>query len=196
MAKQTSLSIDDLDADDKRTVLNGFKQAGDTPYLHAATRLGNIEVVAEYLSEPGSEGVNVRDPSNRTMAHIAVRTPGIACSALLEMYRSQGGDLDAQANGGLSILHAATFWKNQDAVRQLLEAGANPDIRNLQGDTPLMTALAHDDLESAQALLDFNADPTLVNTRGQAALDICTSLDAMQLVQKALNTHTLRLPGL
>lgn len=196
MAKQISLNIDALDADSKRAVLNGFQQAGDVPYLHAATRLGNVEVVAEYLSESGGGDVNVRDSGNRTMAHIAARVPGVACSTLLEMYRDQGGDLDAQANGGLSILHIATFWRNQDAMRQLLEAGANPNIQNLQGDTPLMVALLNDDLEGARTLLEFNASPVIANARGQTPLDACVSLDAMQLVQKAISTRTLRLPGL
>lgn len=195
MAKQT-VSIDDLDADAQRTVLSNFQQTGDVPFLHAAARLGNFEAVAEYLADPSSAGVNVRDPGQRTMAHVAVRRPGASCTALLKVYRNHRGDLDAQANGGLSILHVAAFWKNHEAVRQLLEAGANPDLRNLQGETPLMVALAHDDLESAQALLDFNADPTLVNARGQTALDICTSLDAMQIVQRALGAGTMRLPGL
>jgi len=61
----------------------------------------------------------------------------------------------------------------------LLEAGANPNIRNNQGYTALMIACAEGHVEAAKALIDAGADRGLRNKKRQTAADIA-----------ALSSHT------
>ena len=49
-----------------------------------------------------------------------------------------------------------------------LNAGANPDIQNYLGDTPLAFAARENYLEIVQILLAAGADPDVQNVRGGA----------------------------
>ena len=61
---------------------------------------------------------------------------------------------------------------NDDAaqVRQLLKAGANPNVRNKLDTTPLLEAAFHSNLEIIEALLDAGADPNVAGADGQTPL--------------------------
>jgi len=72
-------------------------------------------------------------------------------------------------NGSTPLLVAAS---NGDAaqVRQLLKAGANPNVRNKLDTTPLLEAAFHSNLEMIEALLDAGADPNVSGPDGQTPL--------------------------
>src|SRR5260221_2392636 len=73
------------------------------------------------------------------------------------------------ASGSTPLLVAAS---NNDAaqVRQLLKAGANPNVRNKLDTTPLLEAAFHSNLEIVEALLDAGADPNAAGADGQTPL--------------------------
>jgi len=73
------------------------------------------------------------------------------------------------ASGSTPLLVAAG---NNDAaqVRQLLKAGANPNVRNKLDTTPLLEAAFHSSLEIIEALLDAGADPNAAGADGQTPL--------------------------
>ncbi len=78
--------------------------------------------------------------------------------------------IDARdASGSTPLLVAAS---NDDAarVRQLLKAGANPNVRNTLDTTPLLEAAFHSNLEIIEALLDAGADPNVPGADGQTPL--------------------------
>jgi ankyrin repeat protein len=58
------------------------------------------------------------------------------------------------------------------AARALLEAGANPDLRQRGGYTALHTAAHNDDAELARLLLSHGADPAVLTDDGQTAADM------------------------
>ena len=71
--------------------------------------------------------------------------------------------------GSTPLLLAAS---NNDAaqVRQLLKAGANPNVRNKFDTTPLLEAAFHSNTETIGALLDAGADPNVAGADGQTPL--------------------------
>jgi cytohesin len=84
-----------------------------------------------------------------------------------------GLDPRAKDDQGMEPIHEAASgdWGSPTSIRMLIEAGANADARNRDGDTPLMLAAGNGDLESARALLEGGADPKLKN-KGKTALKI------------------------
>jgi ankyrin repeat protein len=64
-------------------------------------------------------------------------------------------------------LHSATAARDHDAVRALLEAGADPNVRQQGGFTPLLAAVHADDPELTRMLLDHGADRTMAADDGR-----------------------------
>ena len=76
-----------------------------------------------------------------------------------------------QNQDGVTGVMMAIERRKADAVRGLLEAGADPDIRNAQGQTALMYIAAKADRDMLTVLLEAGADPTLQDAEGRTALD-------------------------
>ncbi len=72
-------------------------------------------------------------------------------------------------------LHAAVYYYigggNEAVVKKLLALGANPNIRNYHGDTPLINAALHGKKAMVVMLLNAGADPYLRNFQGETAYD-------------------------
>ena len=62
--------------------------------------------------------------------------------------------------------------RHADVVRVLLDAGANPNVRQSAGWTPLHAAAMNGDLTSVELLLDSGADPAATNEEGRSVVDL------------------------
>jgi ankyrin repeat protein len=67
-------------------------------------------------------------------------------------------------------LHAAVDSDKPECAKLLLEKGANPNLGDKQGETPLMSAADQDRIDLAQMLLGAGADPSRTDTDGQKAV--------------------------
>ena len=67
-------------------------------------------------------------------------------------------------------LIGATTWGDFDAVKSLLEHGADVNYRSFQGWTALMFAVIYVHPNTVELLLAKGADPTLTNIWGTSAL--------------------------
>jgi uncharacterized protein len=78
-----------------------------------------------------------------------------------------------RAQDGFTALHLACFFGGADAVRVLLEAGAdpNPPQDNPMSVAPLHSAAAARDREAVRLLLEAGADPNARQHGGYTALD-------------------------
>jgi len=147
---------------------------GHTPLMFAAGA-GDFDS-AKVLVEAGSD-VNALSAFGLNPAIMAVHGGN---SQLLELLLSNGAKADA-ADAGHTALHAAVLRGNVDAVKVLLEHGANPDALlerptptrrqtvdynfhdSLVGATPLWLAARFSEPRIMELLLAAGADPNWVN---------------------------------
>jgi uncharacterized protein len=88
----------------------------------------------------------------------------------------RGAEVDAFGRGWMTgtAMHSAVSRLHSHVVRILLEAGANPNVRQSAGWTPLHAAAANGDLASVDLLLDAGADFTATNDEGRSVGDLAT----------------------
>jgi ankyrin repeat protein len=93
----------------------------------------------------------------------------------------------ADTGDGTTPLHWAVYDSNVDAVRGLIRAGADMNVRNDYGATPLTEAAEAGNVEIIGQLLKAGADPESSNDDGQTALMILartSNIPAAQLLLK------------
>ncbi|RKO98709.1 hypothetical protein CXG81DRAFT_2428, partial [Caulochytrium protostelioides] len=82
----------------------------------------------------------------------------------VQAFLSKGGDANAADERGYSVLHAGVSWGHEAVARLLLEAGADPNRGDVDGDTPLHVV----ELPAvARLLLAYEADPLVRNNDDQ-----------------------------
>jgi ankyrin repeat protein len=77
---------------------------------------------------------------------------------------------DVVDGSGSTPLLLAASHSDAAQVRQLLKAGANPNVRNNLDTTPLLEAAFQSNFEIIKALLDAGADPNAAGADGQTPL--------------------------
>ena len=73
---------------------------------------------------------------------------------------------------GTTPLHVAVIWEDLEAVRILLESGAEPNAKAELNYTPLHDAVDFENLEITKLLLEFGASKETKNTEGNTPLQI------------------------
>ena len=97
--------------------------------------------------------------------------PALWVMALLSVPAVFAADsIDARDSNGSTPLLVAASSDDAAKVRQLLKAGANPNVRNKLDTTPLLEAAFHSNSEIIEALLDAGADPNISGADGQTPL--------------------------
>jgi ankyrin repeat protein len=98
---------------------------------------------------------------------------------------AQGAEVNAQQPDGASALAWAVFRCNAGIVRQLLDAGANPDLTNELGIGPLWLAIQAHSADMVELLLDNGADPNIARESGETPLMAAArsgQIDVMELL--------------
>jgi len=104
---------------------------------------------------------------------------------LRELVDSRPELVDAVASDGFQPLHLAAFFRRPEAVRLLLERGAdaNAVAANETRVAPLHSATAGGDHESVRLLLDAGADPNSRQRGGFAPLHAAAAAGDRELVE-------------
>ncbi|GFO41043.1 ankyrin [Plakobranchus ocellatus] len=78
----------------------------------------------------------------------------------------------------MSQLYFASFWGQKDSVRQLLEAGTNPNLQN-EGTlwTPLHAATFQEHGPVVMTLLEYGAQPELPDSENRTPSDFASASD-------------------
>jgi ankyrin repeat protein len=102
---------------------------------------------AKLLLDAGADP-NVRNILGFTSLHYAVSK----CASIIQVFWAKKGDLNAKNYEGRSPLHLAAQVGNANAVKELIELGANPTVRDNDGKTPLDIAVDGNKGEAASVL--------------------------------------------
>jgi ankyrin repeat protein len=187
------------------TVLMAAAKSGDPAILRALLESGSIADGASYGS--ATRVVNAPDPNARegwygqtalmwaaagghaeamrllieAGAEVDQASSRIAAPEI-EPERRQGGFVYASIpEGRLTALHFAAREGQLDAVRTLIDAGANLDLGDSYGTTPLVLATLNGHLGVAAALLEAGADPNIQDQYGRTALFVATDLNTIDV---------------
>jgi len=92
------------------------------------------------------------------------------------------------ASSGEAALHIVTQRADPMYLRFLLQQGANPDIRDRDGNSPMMIAATLGWVEGVEVLLTYGADVNLANDRGETPLIRAVQNRNVALVRKLLES--------
>ncbi|KAI3929888.1 hypothetical protein MKW98_004042 [Papaver atlanticum] len=130
---------------------------GYTPLFHAMSK-EHLDTV-RYLLEKGAN-VDASDGTNETPLQYAAQNGN---TKLMTLLLSKGAQVDVATRLGTALQMAAAFGR-QDAVKMLLNHGANPNVGS-HGNMlkPLILAIFTKSWESVELLLQAGADPNAVS---------------------------------
>ena len=95
------------------------------------------------------------------------------------------------------ILLANTYSNNNflEIITFLLDHGADPDLQDVRGNTALIWAAFHDNIQTIKKLIEYGANPTLANNEKKTALIVAKKnklnpLTAIQALMEARLVYT------
>ncbi|XGW04120.1 hypothetical protein V3C99_015347 [Haemonchus contortus] len=156
--------------------------------LHRAVELDSADFVSALLSN----GTNpcVQNEEGRTpfqMCKSDVVRNAFVQEALRAITLSNNGRLCQLISSGLSVdsidskqsrntlLNWASDFSTVDIVRTLCDGGANVNLPNAKGETPLFTAVRRGDEQIVRQLLASGADPSKKTDKGEDAFSIASA---------------------
>lgn len=130
------------------------------------------QAVTDALNEPGTTIVNTRDiTSGDTALHlVTARRDALWIRFLTE----RGANPNIRNKQGVSPLQLAVTMGYADGVDALLGAGADVEVSNVAGETPLIAAIHARDIPIIRMLLDKGANPDRTDNSGRTARDYAT----------------------
>jgi len=138
--------------------------------IFEAAAFGDVDRLTELLGDEPSL-VSSYSGDGFTALHFAAFFGRYEAAALLI---ERGAEVDAFGRGWMTgtAMHSAVSRVHGDVVRVLLDAGANPNVRQSAGWTPLHAAAMNGDVISVELLLAAGADPTATNEEGRSVIDL------------------------
>jgi uncharacterized protein len=155
-----------------KPLIETVKRRVDALDIFEAAAFGEVDRLTELLSDEPSL-VTSYSGDGFTALHFAAFFGRYEAAALLI---ERGAEVDAFGRGWMTgtAMHSAVSRLQSDVVRILLEAGANPNVRQSAGWTPLHAAAMNGDVISVELLLASGADPTATNDEGRSVVDLAT----------------------
>jgi ankyrin repeat protein len=140
--------------------------------LHWAARGNNVEVASLLMSR--GESVSLTNSNGETPLFWAVANGKVKAAELL---LKNGAEVNARnAFGGTPLLTAARNTDLPELMKLLIEAGANVNAMDSQGENALHKlawfGYPQNNVQTARILLDAGADITVKNKQGKTPLDI------------------------
>lgn len=185
---------------DERVNIAGANRRGDIKYLKEA-----------FIDQRKANILDINELDKSNWLHNALFIPsGKTPVKTVNFYIKHGVSVNSQDYSGSTPLHYAVQQNNFPVVHLLLEAGADPKIKNQDGITPFDMAFGHNlfDIKIIEILLQYGADPNY-SPGGKNRLEILdfvlsnailankereNIINAMKVIKKyVLNTHGFNL---
>ena len=162
----------------------------NTP-LHIAAFTGHSDVVKVLLCDKATKAkLNDVDEDGNTALHKAVYSGNNnVVKLLLDVFRKE--DINIQnTSHDVTALHIAILQKGTNIAASLLDAGADLEVRDLEGYSALHLASFMGNSDMVKVLLDHGVDITAECPQGRTALDMAESQDhdeTSELLSNALD---------
>ncbi|XP_039691945.1 fibronectin type 3 and ankyrin repeat domains protein 1 isoform X1 [Pteropus medius] len=156
-----------------------LKNGSGKDSLMLACYAGHLDVV-KYLRRHGASW-ETRDLGGCTALHWAA--DGGHCD-VIEWMIKDGCEVDAVDTGSswTPLMRVSAVSGNQKAASLLIEAGANVNVKDKDGKTPLMVAVLNNHEELVQLLLEKGADASVKNEFGKGVLEMARVFDRQNVV--------------
>lgn len=161
------------------TDINQLDRDGNYPLQVAAAR-GDIITVKLLLKN--NVAVNATNPGGRSALDDAVLGGRIQVADLL---LENGAKLEPDR---LLLLAAQTGNTGRELVDYLVSKGANTEVLDENGDTPLLIAIRQDNHRLARHLVRQGADVNVIAGDGRSALAIAGELNEQEIVRMLLQS--------
>jgi ankyrin repeat protein len=139
---------------------NTFPRGADRTALHYSALYGHLaqlNYLLEYLHGDGIEVDYVQDCHGFTALHLACIKPAIETIRLL-LGHPCGNSPNILSNDLSTALHIAAKCADEDTVELFIEYGADPNLVNSAGYTPLMIAAEHGNGKAIVKLAESELD--------------------------------------
>ncbi|XP_017865490.1 PREDICTED: uncharacterized protein LOC108615489 [Drosophila arizonae] len=143
---------------------------GNTPLHEAASR--GLSRCVKLLCAPPTTKTQHKEQKSRLKTRVANTIEALHNSTLSMIN-----------NEGLTALHLAAQKGHNQSSRELLMAGADPDVQNKYGDTALHTACRYGHAGVTRILLSALCDPNKTNLNGDTALHITCAMGRRKLTR-------------
>ena len=153
-----------------KPLIETVKRRVDVLDVFESAAFGDVDRLTELLGDEPSL-VSSYSGDGFTALHFAAFFGRYEAAVMLI---ERGAEVDAFGRGWMTgtAMHSAVSRLQSDVVRILLDAGANPNVRQSAGWTPLHAAAMNGDLTSVELLLASGADPTATNEEGRSVADL------------------------
>ena len=116
--------------------------------------------------------INKKTPEGETMLSIAAEECNLPMVTLLLSYKEIDLSIKYDYLSGNTILHNAVIKNDNELIRMLVEAGADINVKNDNGVTPVAMSLQHYPWLTIDTLIELGADPKIGDMRGNNCLDV------------------------
>jgi len=153
---------------------------GGVSLLHWSIRSKNLGAFGALLKRGADP--NQSTESGFTPVFVAA---GMKEDGFLRQALAHGGKADSTGPKESTALLAAIAARRATNVKQLIDAGAQPNLRGGRGILPLNRAVFYGDAQMVKLLIDAGADPSKEDGFGIDALTVASSLNRTE-IQKIL----------
>ncbi|MBI9075749.1 MAG: ankyrin repeat domain-containing protein [Desulfatibacillum sp.] len=143
---------------DNGYAIDAGDESGNTPLLLAC--FAGQEEAAQLLIERGAS-VNIQPQSHGLSPLLVASAGGLQNTVNLLIVR--GAQIQARGKRGQTALYLAVFSKNFQIIEKLLDAGADPNLKDDLNQAPLYFAAHQGQVDMVKMLLEHGAD---VHNRG------------------------------